>query len=189
MQVPIEITFRDVEKTSDFEQLIRHRAEKLDKICDYLISCRVVVEKVQRNQRSGIPYRVRIDVTIPPGHEVVVSRDPSKGDLHLDLGAEIRWAFDTAERRVRELMDRQRRDVKIHPEQMIQGIVVKLFPLDDSGFIRTLDGREIYFHRNSVLHSDYGNLKIGTGVRFSEEMGELGPQASSVQVVDTMNSY
>jgi cold shock CspA family protein len=41
----------------------------------------------------------------------------------------------------------------------------------------------IYFHRNSVLNRDLDTLEIGTEVRFAEEMGNEGPQASSVSVI------
>jgi len=189
MQVPLEITFRDVQKTDEMDDLIREKSAKLDRICDHLSSCRVVVEKPQKNQSSGQPYRVRIDLTIPPGHEIVVNRDPNKGNLHLDLAAEIRWAFDAAGRQLKELMEKQRRDVKTHPDQEVQGVVMQLMPENDEGFIRALDGRDIYFHRNSVLHGDYDRMKIGTGVRYAEEMGEKGPQASTVQIIETSGSY
>lgn len=55
----------------------------------------------------------------------------------------------------------------------------------DYGFLRTLDtGREIYFHRNSVSDRDFERLEVGTGVQFAEEEGEMGPQATTVQIVD-----
>jgi cold shock CspA family protein len=41
----------------------------------------------------------------------------------------------------------------------------------------------IYFHRNSVLKNAFDRLEIGSEVRFSEEAGEQGPQASSVTLV------
>jgi cold shock CspA family protein len=50
------------------------------------------------------------------------------------------------------------------------------------GFIETADGREIYFHRNSILNDDFGRLRIGAAVRFAEESGDRDPQASSVWV-------
>ncbi|MFB2918273.1 MULTISPECIES: cold-shock protein [Aerosakkonema] len=62
-------------------------------------------------------------------------------------------------------------------------LVTKLFPEQDYGFIRSLDGRDIYFHRNSVLHDDYDRLEVGTGVRYVEQSGEMGPQ-ERVQIVD-----
>ena len=35
-----------------------------------------------------------------------------------------------------------------------------------------------------MLHHDFDRLTVGTAVRFEEEEGEKGPQATSVQVVD-----
>jgi len=189
MQIPIEITFREVEKTTELEELIRRKAQKLDRICSYISSCRVAVEKVQKHQRSGQPFKVRIDMKVPPGHELVISRDPSKGNLHLDVAAEIRWAFDVAARKLRELMEKQRGDIKYHEYQNVQGVIEHIMTGDGIGFIRTNDGREIFFHRNSVLHTPFENLRIGMGVRFTEEMGEKGPQATSVQVVNIPESY
>jgi len=39
------------------------------------------------------------------------------------------------------------------------------------GFIETADGREVYFHRNSVLDDAFEHLTVGSEVRFAEEMG------------------
>ena len=65
------------------------------------------------------------------------------------------------------------------------GIVQKLFIEDGYGFIRTIDtSDEIYFHKNSVLHNDFDKIKVGTGVRFVSEIGDKGPQASSVEIID-----
>jgi cold shock CspA family protein len=36
------------------------------------------------------------------------------------------------------------------------------------GFIRTKDGREIFFHRSSLLQLDFRNLKKGQEVEFEE---------------------
>jgi cold shock CspA family protein len=58
--------------------------------------------------------------------------------------------------------------------------VAKLFP-QGYGYIETADGREVYFHANSVLN-DQG-LKLGTRVSFVEEAGERGAQASTVRAV------
>ena len=49
------------------------------------------------------------------------------------------------------------------------------------GFLTSDDGREIYFHKNSVSAGAFPRLKIGTTVRFAEEAGEKGPQASTVR--------
>lgn len=44
--------------------------------------------------------------------------------------------------------------------------------------------REIYFHEHSVLNCDFKQLKVGIEVRFVEEQGEKGPQASTVTVIE-----
>ena len=66
---------------------------------------------------------------------------------------------------------------------MPRGRISKLSPYQDYGLIETLDGREIYFHRNSVVDEDFDKLTEGDNVRFSEEMGEKGPQGSTVHLV------
>lgn len=53
---------------------------------------------------------------------------------------------------------------------------------EDYGLIETSESREIYFHRNSIIDEDFDNLKEGDKVRFSEEMGDKGPQASTVHI-------
>jgi cold shock CspA family protein/ribosome-associated translation inhibitor RaiA len=189
MMIPLEITYRNVEKTSEIDQLIRDKAAKLSEIHSSIISCRVIVEKLQRHQTTGLPYRVRIDIKLPPGHELVVNRDHSKSDLHLELEAEIRNAFEAAERQILGLKGKQQGDVKRHPAQEVQGVIEKIFVLEENGFIRTLDGRQVFFTKHSLIHDSFESLKIGLGVRFSEEMGKKGPQASSVKVIDRPESY
>jgi cold shock CspA family protein len=183
MQIPLDITFRGVKKTKKLEDLIREKTAKLETICNYISGCRVAVEKTQKHQRSGNPYRVRIDLTVPPGHEIVVSREPGRGDIHLETTTEIRDAFEAALKQLKELVDRQRGEMKTHPKQEVHAVVSKLFKTEGYGFIKTLDGREIYFHRNSVLNDDFDNLTIGTGINFTEKMSEKGPHASTVRIV------
>ncbi|HTR15085.1 MAG TPA: cold shock domain-containing protein, partial [Roseiarcus sp.] len=63
------------------------------------------------------------------------------------------------------------------------GRVAKFLTGNDSGFIETADGREIYFHRNSVLDGAFNRLSVGSEVRFVESEGAKGPQASTVRLV------
>jgi cold shock CspA family protein/ribosome-associated translation inhibitor RaiA len=184
MRVPLEITFRDVPKTETIENLIQEKAAVLDRICDNLISCRVAVEKPHENQRVGNPFRVRITMRVPPGHELVVRRESTEGELSDRLPTVVRDAFDAARRRLKKLVDRQQGEVKSHPAQENLAYVVKLFEEQGYGFIKSLEGREIYFHRNSVLNDDFDRLELGTGVRYVATDGNEGPQASTVQVVD-----
>jgi ribosome-associated translation inhibitor RaiA len=74
MQVPLTVTFRNVQKNAGVENLIRNQAAKLERACDHIVSCRVAVEKPQEHQKSGNSFRVRIDVTVPPEHELIATR-------------------------------------------------------------------------------------------------------------------
>lgn len=186
MKIPLEIAFKGIEHTDEVEALIREEADKLDRVCNYLMSCRVAVERRQQHQEVGNPYRVRINMTVPPGHELVVKREPSKGDMHDPLPIVIKHAFTSAARQLRKLVELQRGTVKTHPDQQVSAIVHKLFPIEGYGFLRTVDTQEeVYFHRNSVLHDAFNRLAIGIGVRYVAEEGEKGLQATSVQIVDT----
>lgn len=59
----------------------------------------------------------------------------------------------------------------------------KILPQEGYGFLTADDGREIYFHKNSVLGRAFPRLKVGTTVRYVEEAGEKGPQASTLRIV------
>ena len=63
------------------------------------------------------------------------------------------------------------------------GTVSELDPLGEFGLIETSDGREIYFHRNSVLNGEFAKLSVGSRVTFAEEIGDKGPQASTVKLM------
>jgi cold shock CspA family protein len=177
MQQPLQITARDVSLSEVAEADIRAKAGNLDLYYESIISCRVVVEGPGRHHRQG-PYVVRVDLTVP-GAELVIDRQTDE-----DLYVAIRDAFDAARRRLEDHARRQRGDVKVH-EAAPRGRVSQLFPEQDYGFLETDDGREIYFHRNSVLHPGFERLEIGTAVRFTEEAGEQGPQASTVAILGT----
>ncbi len=188
MQIPLEVSFRDVKKTKDLEILLQKKVSKLETICSYITSCRIAIEKTNQHQQNGNPFRVRISLSIPPSHKLVVRRESSEGDIHDDLRAVIGNVFDAARRQLEKLVEKQRHQVKTHLTNKINGFVNKLFRDEGYGFIQSVDGGEIYFHRNSVLHGEFDRLKIGTGVYFHREEGEEGPQASTLQIIDNPNT-
>jgi len=107
MQVPLEISFRGVQKTKAIENLIREKATKLEQICNYMVSCHVAVEMPQQHQKSGNPFRVRIDMRVPLGHELVIKRKLSEGDMHDTIPKVLRKAFNPANRKLQELSELQ----------------------------------------------------------------------------------
>ena len=176
MQLPLQITAHDFPLSEAIEAEIRERAAKLDTYYDGIMRCRVVVEAPVGHHRGGGPYNVRIDLTVP-GAELVVNRQADE-----DLPVAIRDAFDAMRRRLEDYARHQRGAVKTH-EAAPQARVSKLFHEEGYGFLEAPDGREIYFHGNSVLPPGFSHLTVGTEVRFAEEQGVEGPQASTVTIV------
>lgn len=181
MKLPLQITLRNMEPSEAIEADIREKAAKLDEFFGQIMSCRVVVEARHHRHHKGNLYHVRLDITVPD-NEIVISRDRDLHHAHEDAYVAIRDAFDSARRRLEDYARRRRQDVKTH-EAPPHGRIVQLFKEEDYGKIETPDGREVYFHRNSVLNTSFDKLDIGMEVKFDEEQGDRGPQASSVRVV------
>jgi cold shock CspA family protein len=168
------------------EALVRREAAKLERYGQKkLVSCRVAIEQPQRHQQNGNRFRVRLFIGAGLQQPIVVARDPRQSDMHESLRTIVLGAFRAARRQLQSMTERRRGDTKASQEA--RALIVRLFPGasrgEGYGFLKTPDGRELYFHRNSVLHDDYERLSVGTEVRFDEEEGEKGPQASTVQIV------
>jgi ribosomal subunit interface protein len=172
MKLPLQITTRNVSLSEAAEDTIREKAAKLESFYDRIMSCRVLVETPHRHKQQGLLYNVRLDITVPGG-EIVVKREPNE-----DLYVAIRDSFDAARRQLLALVRRQRGKVKVHEAPPV-GYVVDLH--DEYGFIETDEGREVYFHRNAVKgNGGFEHLEANTVVKFVEEQGEEGPQATVV---------
>jgi cold shock CspA family protein len=101
-----------------------------------------------------------------------------------ELPVLINHTFDSALRELEKAIHKLRRDVKVHAEQKTQAIVEKIFPEKGYGFLRSMAGEEVYFHKNSVIHNHWEHLTVGTGVRYTSELGEKGVQATMVESVE-----
>lgn len=183
MDVPLEISYRDVEKTEYLENLIRQKAAKLEQVSERVSSVRVALEQDHKSRAVNVPYHVRLDVNVAPGHEFVIKRDSDDGQQYKDLPALVREAFEAAWIKLRKIKEKQKGKIKNHPQQEVNALVDKLFPEEDYGFLRTLDGRDVYFHRNALVNRELEELRPGLGVNFNVEQGDKGLQATSVQVV------
>ena len=206
MEIPLHITFRNMPRSQAIEDNVREKVSKLECFYDRIMSCRVIVEAPHRHHRKGKAYEVRIDLTVP-GDELVINHspkrlkaaesrlaegpeatliethEPSKHAAHADVYVAIRDAFNAAGRKLQDHARRRSGAVKLH-EYSPRARVAKLFPEEKYGFIETPDGREIYFHGNSVLQPGFDHLEVGAEVYFSEEQGEKGPQASTVRFIE-----
>jgi cold shock CspA family protein len=182
MQTAPELIFHDVDRSPWVENYIRERLERLDRFADGITSCRVSLSKEQASHHKGNRYSMLVEVRMPPNHDLAARKAKIIRDMPTQLPALINLAFGAIERQLKKTAALRRYEEKRHDGQP-HAIVEKLFE-EGYGFLRALDDdRQIYFHRNSVLHDDFERLAIGTEVRFTPQDGEDGPQASSVQIV------
>jgi len=183
MEMPLQVSFRDIDPSPAVEADIRDKVERLERYFGRIISCRVVVEARHRHRHKGKLYGVRIDLGLP-GREIVVNRSGPQDHAHEDVYVAIRDAFDAAKRQMQDRVREARGDIKAH-EPPLTGKVLRLMSYEGYGFIATADGQEIYFHKNSVVDNGFDKLAVGSEVRVVLAHGESaqGPQASTVTLI------
>ena len=173
MQRPLKITSRDFPLSEAVEAEIREKSAALENYYERLNGCEVMVHApALKHHHKGGPFLVAIRLTLP-GKELTIDHQEKE-----ELSQAIREAFDAARRQLEDYVREQRGSVKVH-ESMV-GHISRIEREPGYGFIETADGREIYFHCNSVLDRAFDQLEVGAEVRFAEEEGEQGPQASTV---------
>ena len=108
MQVPLQISMHGIAHSDALYDLIRSRADKLERYYTHIMSCRVVLELAGRHKKHGKQFTVRIDMKVP-GAELAVTREHDE-----DIQVALREAFDAARRRLEDYAREQRGDVKQH---------------------------------------------------------------------------
>lgn len=113
MDIPLQITWRDIDKSAAIEADILEKAAKLERYYDHIVSCRVLVEASHRHHHKGNLYRIRIEIEVPQG-EIVATRDPGEHHAHEDIYVAIRDAFDAVRRQLQDYGKKRRGKVKHH---------------------------------------------------------------------------
>lgn len=182
MQVPIEITFQNCDPSEAVRSEILRLAQRLEKFSSRITSCHIAIIREEKRSRHGGPFKIGIRIAMPGHKDVIVNRSHDDKPEREHVMVAVREAFGAAQRQVEDAERDLRGQVKIHTAED-HGRVTKFLAGEDAGFIETPDGREIYFHRNSVLDEAFDQLAVGSEVRFVEEEGEKGAQASTVRPV------
>ncbi len=187
MQTPVEIAFRHYQPSDEVRTEIAAQTRRLEKFGPDITSCHVVVTGPEGRRRNGGLFQVELRIAMPSRKDVIVDRRHGDAPEHEHALAAVRQAFDAARRQIEDAERGLRGEVKVHaPED--RGRVTKVIAGADYGFIETADGREVYVHRNAVLDGAYDRLKVGDEVRFVEEEGVKGSQASAVRLVGPRRS-
>ena len=101
MKVPVQILFRDCPHSYAVEARINQQINKLEKYCDRITSCRVVLQATHRNHQKGKYYQVQIHMTVPGGI-IVVGRDASNDYSFKNVYAAIRNSFEASRRQLKK---------------------------------------------------------------------------------------
>ena len=185
MQTPVEIDFHGLKANERLRACVLKNISTLEQRFGRITACRVVIKAPSERHRSGGACEVAIRLALPQGRQVAIARSEKteKADVRLaDPMVAVKAAFQRARRRLQDQARRMRGQVKCHDGAPVA--TVKRFDAASGfGFLETPDGREIYFHKNSVRDGSAGPFAPGTRVTFFEEMGNKGPQASTVKVL------
>jgi ribosomal subunit interface protein len=182
MQTLLRLSWHNVDPSDAVEAHVRREVSRLERFSDRITGCAVTLEAPSKHhRRSGGKYRVRIEISVPAG-KLVVGRDPPKTWTHADLYLAVKAAFREAQRQLEDHGSRMDARVKASAPQG-RAAVARVLPDEGYGFLLTPDGREIYFHERSVLRGAFRRLRPGMEVRFVEEAGDEGPQASTVALL------
>ncbi len=131
MQLPIQISFRNMDSSLAVETRVREEVVKLSEFYDRIMGCRVMVEISHQHRQQGKRFHIRIDLTVP-GSQIVVNHEPSlRGYVrqngvekrkkeqevaapHKDIYVAIRDAFKAARRQLQDYARKQSGAVKRH---------------------------------------------------------------------------
>lgn len=110
MQSKTQIHWHGLDRSEAQEALILEKVAALDRLDSTLIVAKVTVELPHRHQAHGKQFHVKVQLDYP-GHEIVVSHDPSPRkpvQAHEDLPVAIRDAFAAAKRQVNDWVQKRR---------------------------------------------------------------------------------
>jgi len=180
MQTPVQIDFQGLKVKPELRSAIDKHVAQLEERFGRVTAGRVMLKGPGGRHRTGGLYEINIHLSLPDGREVNIARTPQGDERYSDLNFALNDAFKRARRQLQDQVRKLQGKVKQHEGPPI-ATVVRLDPSGEFGFLQADDGQEIYFHRNSVLEDGFSYLTVGARVTYVEEMGDKGPQASTVK--------
>lgn len=113
MQIPVEVTFRNMDRSAALEARATELAVQLGRFSADIIRCHVSVEEPHRHQHQGRRFEVKVRIAVP-GAEIIVSHHRPEDPAHEDPYAALNAAFHAAQRRLEDHARIRRGDVKTH---------------------------------------------------------------------------
>jgi cold shock CspA family protein/ribosome-associated translation inhibitor RaiA len=182
METSLQIDFQGMQGRPEIKTAISEHVAALEQRYGRVTACRVVVKAPGHHHQTGGLFEINIHLSLPDGRSVNVDRTPHVDERHSDLTFAINDAFKRARRQLQDQVSLLRGDVKQHEGPPI-GTVKRLDESGEFGFLEAPDGRDVYFHKNSIVNGGMNQLELGSRVTFVEEAGEKGAQASTVKML------
>ena len=182
METPVQIDFQGMDANPRLRAAISKHVAQLEERFGRVTAGRVVLKAPGGHHRTGGLFEINVRLALPDGREVNIDHTPQNDERYSDIDFALNDVFKRARRQLQDQVRKLQGRVKQH-EGVPSGTLSELDPLGEFGFIETADGREIYFHRNSVLNDGFADLRVGSRVTFAEKVGDKGPQASTVKLL------
>jgi cold shock CspA family protein len=190
-ETPLQIVFKDIEGSAALEKLIRDKVSWLGRLHAHPTACRIVIEVPHRSAGGGkTALAITIELEVPGRNKIIAKASEERRETKSDQLAFIHRAFDAAHRQLEETADIRQGTVKQHEGAVETGMVVRLFPEQNYGFVEVKGAPDLYFTRNAVIGGNFDDLVIGMTVAITRATGEgpTGPQANSVRSLDAKRS-
>jgi ribosome-associated translation inhibitor RaiA/cold shock CspA family protein len=186
MERPLQIAFKNVESSASLEALIRERAARLQRFYPNITGARIVVEVPHRSPEGAKPpLGIAVEIDVPGRGPVIAKGEEERRATKGDHSPIVNRVFEAAERQLEQLAAIRKGEVKQHGSAGDTGVVVRLFPDQNYGFIEVKDSPDLYFSKDVCGNGLFEDIKVGAIVhvtRASSE-GPMGPQASSVKLL------
>ena len=169
----IRINVRNTELLKEWEDKIGEEVSKLESRYPEIIHDLRFTIVAPSHHRLGA-FEIRAVSTVP-GDTIVVKNN---GELVIPLIGDV---FNDLNRQLREY-NRKRQHLTRQELSCGIGRIRRVVPKGEYGFIQSTDGREIYFHKNSLKNCAYDDIQEGDSVEFSVDEGEKGPRATWVKL-------
>lgn len=179
----LKLTFHGMEPSESIKTKVREHVNKLQQRYNDVTTWQVFIDGPIGS--AGL-FEVTVEARVP-GAELAVGRKPGDVNAHSDALVALRDSFSALERQLKKRRRQQHGEVKTHDGKP-QGEIARIFHDQGYGFVAVNDGRDVYFHRNAVIESDFEELGVGDRVELtiSNDESPRGPQATSVRRIRPM---
>lgn len=101
MKSAVDVVYRDLTSSAALNDTISKKIEKLNRYTDQIVHSRVVIDIPHNHKHKGKQFRASIEIDMK-GSPIAVTQDNES--IHIA----VRDAFNSAERKIKQLSARQR---------------------------------------------------------------------------------